>query len=453
MMTTLPNVLLNQNNASITKGSHIAINAPGDMRNFLTLLNQALSDGQNLTENPLLQLLPTQINNGTLPETGQLTNADITDLSQWITQLQTLVLAETNLISQSTRSLKASNQAVTDKTLSDNASTDMSALSALLAMLPASLKEISPSIATNSYSRNASVSGTDSNASQLAPLAQHPGTPAPHELTELASQRTILQSVTFADDDKHSIATDSLANHLKGNPEKSVHSSLTLSTENNQNVISQPTTFNSASNTKDQTENTIIPIKATASANGFETATPPSATVTTYNIAATHSATNNPSLASTPANHNPLIQQPIGSPLWQQAIGQQITLFSRRGQHSAELRLHPAELGSVKISLKLEDGLAQLSMISAHSHVRAALEAALPVLRAQLAENGIQLGQSNISNDHFAGHQNGQNHQPFSHMEADDNGLHFTPSKADTLDTPTSLALLARGDNAVDTFV
>ncbi len=37
-------------------------------------------------------------------------------------------------------------------------------------------------------------------------------------------------------------------------------------------------------------------------------------------------------------------------------------------------------------------------MVSLHQHVRAALEAAL-VLRTQLAESGIQLGQSNISGE------------------------------------------------------
>lgn len=44
-------------------------------------------------------------------------------------------------------------------------------------------------------------------------------------------------------------------------------------------------------------------------------------------------------------------------------------------------------------------------MVSPHQHVRAALEAALPVLRTQLAESGIQLGQSNISGESFSGQQ------------------------------------------------
>ncbi|WP_252990935.1 flagellar hook-length control protein FliK, partial [Shigella sonnei] len=77
--------------------------------------------------------------------------------------------------------------------------------------------------------------------------------------------------------------------------------------------------------------------------------------------------------------------------------GFNISLFTRQGQQSAELRLHPQDLGEVQISLKVDDNQAQIQMVSPHQHVRAALEAALPVLRTQLAESGIQLGQSNIS--------------------------------------------------------
>lgn len=48
----------------------------------------------------------------------------------------------------------------------------------------------------------------------------------------------------------------------------------------------------------------------------------------------------------------------------------------------------------MQISLKVDDNQAQIQMVSPHQHVRAALEAALPVLRTQLAESGIQLGKA-----------------------------------------------------------
>ncbi|PUW41324.1 flagellar hook-length control protein FliK, partial [Cronobacter sakazakii] len=81
----------------------------------------------------------------------------------------------------------------------------------------------------------------------------------------------------------------------------------------------------------------------------------------------------------------PQVTAPLGTPDWQNSVSQHITLFTRNGQQSAELRLHPEELGAVQISLKIDDNMAQVQMVSPHSHVRAALEAALPTLRAQLA--------------------------------------------------------------------
>lgn len=95
----------------------------------------------------------------------------------------------------------------------------------------------------------------------------------------------------------------------------------------------------------------------------------------------------------------PLLNAPLGSNEWQQALGQQVLMFTRNGQHQAELRLHPQDLGAIQISLRLDDNQAQLHMAAAHSQVRAALEAALPHLRTALAESGIQLGQSSIGGE------------------------------------------------------
>ncbi|MDX7421419.1 flagellar hook-length control protein FliK, partial [Klebsiella pneumoniae] len=65
----------------------------------------------------------------------------------------------------------------------------------------------------------------------------------------------------------------------------------------------------------------------------------------------------------------PVLSQPLGTHEWQQSLSQHITLFTKQGQQTAELRLHPEDLGQVQISLKLDDNQAQLQMVSAHSHV------------------------------------------------------------------------------------
>lgn len=146
----------------------------------------------------------------------------------------------------------------------------------------------------------------------------------------------------------------------------------------------------------------------------------------------------------------PVLSQPLGTHEWQQSLSQHITLFTKQGQQTAELRLHPEDLGQVQISLKLDDNQAQLQMVSAHSHVRAALEAALPVLRTSLAENGIQLSQSSVSSESFAGQQQSSSQQHQASRSGNTGG--FNEESDELLPVPAALQSAARGNGAVDIF-
>ncbi|MGF6563006.1 flagellar hook-length control protein FliK [Erwinia aphidicola] len=95
------------------------------------------------------------------------------------------------------------------------------------------------------------------------------------------------------------------------------------------------------------------------------------ATITNNVISAASSAQTPTSTSTVSAPATPLLNSQLGSPEWQQALGQQILMFSRNGQQTAELHLHPQDLGSIQISLKLDNDQAQLSMVSNHSQVRA----------------------------------------------------------------------------------
>lgn len=145
-----------------------------------------------------------------------------------------------------------------------------------------------------------------------------------------------------------------------------------------------------------------------------------------------------------------VLSAPLGSHEWQQTLSQHVTMFTRQGQQSAELHLHPEDLGQVQISLKLDDNLAQIQMVSPHSHVRQALEAALPTLRTSLAENGIQLGQSSISSESFAGQQQSFSQQQHSSRTGGGNDL--ATEDDEPLIAPASLQSTARGNGAVDIF-
>ncbi|CCG86990.1 flagellar hook-length control protein FliK [Erwinia piriflorinigrans] len=158
------------------------------------------------------------------------------------------------------------------------------------------------------------------------------------------------------------------------------------------------------------------------------------------------------SAVSAPAT--PLLNAQLGSPEWQQALGQQILMFSRNGLQTAELRLHPQDLGSIQISLKLDNDQAQLSLVSHHSQVRDALEAAIPQLRASMAESGINLGQSNVSSDAF---QQGKSFSGQQEQQRNNNETPFSlgnegDGDATPIAVPASLQARATGTNAVDIF-
>lgn len=148
----------------------------------------------------------------------------------------------------------------------------------------------------------------------------------------------------------------------------------------------------------------------------------------------------------------PLLNAPLGSPEWQQALSQQVLMFHRGGQQSAELRLHPQELGSLQITLKLDDQQAQLHITSAHGQVRAAAEAAIPHLRHALAESGINLGQSSVGGD--ATPQQSQQQASQEHGRSpsyrEQHGGADLPAEATA--APPTLQALARAVDGVDIF-
>lgn len=94
------------------------------------------------------------------------------------------------------------------------------------------------------------------------------------------------------------------------------------------------------------------------------------------------------------------LRQPLGSPAWQQQLGEHITLFNRKGVFHAQLHLHPRELGAVKVNLRLNNKeQLQVHFASDNQQVRAVLETAVTQLRTSLAENGIALGNISVGTE------------------------------------------------------
>jgi flagellar hook-length control protein FliK len=114
---------------------------------------------------------------------------------------------------------------------------------------------------------------------------------------------------------------------------------------------------------------------------------------------------------------------------------------------TAEIRLTPAELGPLRVQVFVDDGAANVTFHSQHAVTREAIEQAMPRLREMLAENGLSLGQADVSEQNVAqGNKDGETDGRLSNESADEG--HDAATDADGV-----AAMEVRASNGlVDTF-
>lgn len=98
-----------------------------------------------------------------------------------------------------------------------------------------------------------------------------------------------------------------------------------------------------------------------------------------------------------PAGHADKLTPAVGTPAWDQALGQKIVWMAQGGEQSATLTMNPPDLGPMQVVLSISNNQASVDFMSAQPEVRQALENALPRLREMMSESGVQLGQANVS--------------------------------------------------------
>ena len=151
--------------------------------------------------------------------------------------------------------------------------------------------------------------------------------------------------------------------------------------------------------------------------------------------------------AATPAPVQHSVQTPVGQPQWAEDFGQKVTLIATQRNQSAELHLNPAQLGPVEISLKLNGDHATVQFTSAHAAVRDAIEQSLPRLREMMAESGISLGNTTVSDQ--APREQQARQQSGNNASSDTDALSGgTPEESSV----RSIPLTRRHDGMVDTF-
>ena len=111
---------------------------------------------------------------------------------------------------------------------------------------------------------------------------------------------------------------------------------------------------------------------------------------------------------------------------------------------TAEIRLDPPELGALDIKIKVTNDVATVSITSAHTQVREALETAVPKLREMFEESGLSLGDVNVRQESFS--------QQEKSAEEGDSGSHTQVSGSEPGDELNPVTKKIVSDSLLDIY-
>ena len=142
-----------------------------------------------------------------------------------------------------------------------------------------------------------------------------------------------------------------------------------------------------------------------------------------------------------------VIDTPVTQKQWGNEFSQKITWMATQQDQHAELHLNPAQLGPVDVVIKVSGDQATAQFTSAHAAVREVIEQSIPKLREMLADNGIMLGNTTVS-DQAPREQRGE----FGNQrQTAPNGRVLEPVPSNMSDTRV-VSPLSRHNGMVDTF-
>lgn len=103
-----------------------------------------------------------------------------------------------------------------------------------------------------------------------------------------------------------------------------------------------------------------------------------------------------------PAPLNPAMRMQVafGHAQWSEALAERAAWLAGQQIHSAELQLDPPELGPLQVRISVHQDQAVVSFVSANPQVRDALDQSMARLRELMQEQGMQLVDAGVSDQH-----------------------------------------------------
>lgn len=120
------------------------------------------------------------------------------------------------------------------------------------------------------------------------------------------------------------------------------------------------------------------------------------------------------------ANPQFTITAEAGSNEWGNQLSSRIRWMGNLNLSSAELKLHPAELGTVEIQISTEDDQTRVSFVTSNAAAKEIIESSLPRLKDLLGESGLQLQQGDVAHREREEQQTGGNGEAGAGVGSDD---------------------------------
>jgi flagellar hook-length control protein FliK len=166
-------------------------------------------------------------------------------------------------------------------------------------------------------------------------------------------------------------------------------------------------------------------------------------------------ATPQANLVQSMANASPIvapatqlvIDTPVTQRQWGNEFSQKITWMATQQDQHAELHLNPVQLGPVDVVIKVSGDQATAQFTSAHAAVREVIEQSIPKLREMLADNGIMLGNTTVS-DQAPREQRGE----FGNQRQTAPNGRVLESAPSNMSETRAVTPLSRHNGMVDTF-
>lgn len=90
------------------------------------------------------------------------------------------------------------------------------------------------------------------------------------------------------------------------------------------------------------------------------------------------------------------VRAPLGGDQWSESFAERVGWVVNKRLGSAEVRLNPAHLGPIEVSINVDDEQARVVFSAPHAATREAIEQAMPRLRELLAQQGLDLRQADV---------------------------------------------------------